>query len=199
MKIETESIKRLLSEVSKETIKKRPPALKIAIYEYLRKGGVPEHKAIKKAAGVRYDKFQKLYEEVGILRKLRAKLKDIKKIPLLKQYRTLVTRIPTHTAHTYTQSGTGERLYQLVISGNYRNEKTGYVEYQTHVSRPKLHKDFNTHYEEALAYNEYKDTNWILITNSEDPDYVKIDIRWRRYGGKKGISPFKQMLIDRNK
>jgi hypothetical protein len=99
-------VERLL-HVSKEVIKGRSPELKIAVYEYLRSKGVPEHKAVKKAAGVRYDKFMKLYEARKPLQKLKRILTEHKKKPFIKIYKTLVTKIHTLTAHTYTESGKG--------------------------------------------------------------------------------------------
>lgn len=139
MKIEHESIKRLLSDVSKETIKARTPEYKIAVYEYLRSKGVPEHMAVKKAAGVRYDKFMKLYEARKPLQKLKRILKLEKKVPLVKRYvprivkakrlRALVRgraeRTPKDIWFESSKHDTSQKRYSWLVRTKSYIEKTG--------------------------------------------------------------------------
>ena len=139
MILSTDSIKRLISDVSKETIKARPPELKIATYEFLRSKGVPQHKAVKKAAGMRYDKFIKLYEARKPIQKLKHILIARKKIPLVKRYipkpllrlklKELVKepsqRIPKDSIFKSAQHSTSQKLYSWLVKIDIYNEKTG--------------------------------------------------------------------------
>jgi len=142
------------------------------------------------------------------LHKLRAYISDtvgisdmrpskLKRSLLKKGYKTVVTRVPTDSTRTFTADLSGVYYYQLQVSGNYRYERDGTIEYQTHYSKG-LHtdKNFDECFEEAMYYAEGKDTNWVLISDVNDKDYVKIKIRWRRYGGRKGISPARQRHLD---
>lgn len=119
-----------------------------------------------------------------------AKIERLHKIPLIKR---LWKPIKVDYIRTFTESGKGERMYHLLVKGAYRNEKTGKVEIQEHSSHLSTTKDFNAHYQDAVIRpGSMPESNWILIVDENDPDYVVIEIQWRMYGGKKGISPFKR-------
>lgn len=119
---------------------------------------------------------------------VREKIERLKKIPLI---RRLWKPIKVDYIRTFTESGKGEHLYHLIVKGAYRNEKSGEVKVEKHSSHLSKIKDFDAHYKDAVTRPGSKpETNWVLITDGNDPDYVKIEIHWRKYGGKKGISPF---------
>lgn len=119
---------------------------------------------------------------------VREKIERLKKIPLI---RRLWKPIKTRYIRTFTGSGKGEHLYHLIVKGAYRNEKTKEVQIQQHSSHVTTSKDFAAHYRDAVTRpGSVAESNWELITDENDPDYVKIEIHWRMYGGKKGISPF---------
>ena len=113
----------------------------------------------------------------------------IREIPLISRK---FKPIPVFISRTYTRTGLGEKLWQLHVYAAYRNEKTGDVVTETHRSRASLTKDYNKLYEECVTRPDARpETNWIIITDPEDPDYVPIKISWRRYGGRKGFYEFK--------
>lgn len=116
-------------------------------------------------------------------------ISTIREIPLISRK---FKPIPVFITRTYTRSGLGEKLWQLHVYAAYRNEKTGDVVAETHRSRASLTKDYDKLYEECVTRPDARpETNWIIITDPEDPDYVPIIISWRRYGGKKGFYEFK--------
>jgi hypothetical protein len=116
------------------------------------------------------------------------KIEKLREVPLI---RRAFRPIKVDYIRTYTKSGKGEHLYHLIVKGAYRNEKTGEVKVEEHSSHLSTEKDFNAHYEDAVTRpGSQPETNWVLITDENDPEYIKITMRWRMYGGKKGVSPF---------
>jgi hypothetical protein len=146
---------------------------------------------------VRKSDYTKYGKEKAPSPKLKEVLAKIRETPLIQRpFRP----IPTHITRTYTESGRGERLYQLIVTGAYRNEKTGEVEEQTHYSHTSTEKDFKGRYEDAVTRpGAEPESNWILITDPEDPDYIEIKMEWRVFGGKKGFAPSYREYLEKKR
>lgn len=195
MNIKADSIKRLLKIASEKGITERNIISAREKYgawervgEHIIKGGIRKED-IRDIAGKLYniDTSERIK---GWYTPVTAKIERIHKIPLIER---VWKPIPVKYIRTFTESGFGEHMYHLLVKGAYRNEKSGKVEIQQHSSYLSLEKDFNAHYTQCVERpGSQPESNWVLITDENDPDYVVVETWWRMYGGKKGISPFKR-------